>query len=226
VETDWVYTRWLELSRRGNFECHNNHIEYIIDSYRGRAYHSINHIKYMLDIFDTIQHIVPHPVEAELIIWLHDLIQGVPDSEKECAKAARALLEEAKFSGDVDLVCDGIQATDHISTRFEDDWKDWPIDKMVTVMVVCDLDLAILGGTVDDYATYRNGIRQEYLHIPEKDFLEGRLQIMQHFNSPKPIFMTEHLRVKFESRARINMAREISDIKRKLAEISTSPPSA
>jgi predicted metal-dependent HD superfamily phosphohydrolase len=76
--------------------------------------------------------------------------------------------------------------------------------------VLCDADLAILGGDAEAYARYREQIRAEYHRIPEPDFRKGRAAILRDLLAQPRIYRTEPAFERYEQAARANLAAEIS----------------
>ncbi|MFV0484940.1 MAG: pantetheine-phosphate adenylyltransferase [Candidatus Saccharimonadales bacterium] len=75
-----------------------------------------------------------------------------------------------------------------------------------------DADIAILGQSPAVYGTYALGVRKEYSHVSDADFVAGRIKFLKKFLARKHIFCTEFFRSKYEARARENLTRELSTL--------------
>jgi predicted metal-dependent HD superfamily phosphohydrolase len=75
--------------------------------------------------------------------------------------------------------------------------------------LVADIDLCILGYPWERFAEYERQIRDEYSQVEEKEFITGRLLILDGFLRRPEIYHTKHFREKYEKAARANLARSI-----------------
>lgn len=161
-----------------------------------RSYHNLAHITYMLDELDASG---VHSVDIELAIWFHDAIYDPKkqDNELQSAEYFRAELGihlDDKLSEDVFRL---IIATDPTRPRSEQADEN----------LLIDIDLSILGAEPAAYNEYKNAIRSEYSHVPEKEFNAGRIGILTHFLS-REIYATECFKTR-ENQARDNISAEI-----------------
>ena len=72
-----------------------------------------------------------------------------------------------------------------------------------------DLDLTILGATLDEYDEYCSQIRREYECYSDQQYRQGRIKVLRSFLDRETLFFTPHFRKKLESKARRNIEREI-----------------
>lgn len=75
--------------------------------------------------------------------------------------------------------------------------------------VISDLDLSIFGAPKKDYLDYVSKIEEEFKHIPEKVFNQGRLLMVQNLLNRYYIYNDESFHSKFEKQARINLNLEL-----------------
>jgi predicted metal-dependent HD superfamily phosphohydrolase len=69
-----------------------------------------------------------------------------------------------------------------------------------------DFDMSILGSESTVYKIYASKIRQEYIHVEEVAYCNGRSQFLRHtIANGSSIFATEEFRRKYETIARENM---------------------
>ena len=83
-------------------------------------------------------------------------------------------------------------------------------------MLVLDLDLAILGATSAGFARFERQIREEYAHVPEAAFRRGRSAVLSGFLARPVIYRTPALCEELETRARVNLARRLSELTKPL----------
>ena len=76
--------------------------------------------------------------------------------------------------------------------------------------VLCDADLAILGGDAAAYGAYAEAIRQEYAEFPDEVFRPGRAAVLRGLLELPALFRTPVAVERYEARARANLAAEIA----------------
>ncbi|XP_039300134.1 uncharacterized protein LOC111055422 isoform X2 [Nilaparvata lugens] len=77
-----------------------------------------------------------------------------------------------------------------------------------------DLDMAVLGGDSEYYATeYATNIQAEYDFLPEPMYKGLRLKVLQSFLQIPNIFATKEFREKYEEQARANIQKEVEKLK-------------
>ena len=76
--------------------------------------------------------------------------------------------------------------------------------------LLCDADLAVLGGSPASYARYVEQVREEYAHVPRLDFARGRFQILREL-SGRDLFHTPRGR-QLNERARFNLVGECREL--------------
>lgn len=159
-----------------------------------RRYHTRTHIEHMLEL-------LPHADETVVAaVWFHDAIyDGNQNEERSAALAARALGELGFTQEKIALVEKMIVAT----KRHERG------DLPESALAFLDADLAILGSERESYDEYVRQVRQEYAHVPDAEFREGRNAILRAFLARERLYFTEEFHRRFEGRARDNLEREL-----------------
>ena len=76
--------------------------------------------------------------------------------------------------------------------------------------VLCDTNLAVLGGDPDSYAAYAAAVRKEYEHIPDEQFRNRPDRRPGAFCSRDPLFHTTTAQNRWEQTARRNIDTELS----------------
>ena len=80
----------------------------------------------------------------------------------------------------------------------------------LSTAVLLAADLAVLAADPAGYSAYVNGIRLEYAHAAETDWLTGRSAVLHNFIDRERIFPGELDLPEWEARARANIAAELA----------------
>lgn len=163
-----------------------------------RKYHTQQHLRECLQLFESVKQLPAHPAEVELALWFHDAIYDLKgaDNEERSASLARASLLEAGAGPEVaSRVAGLVMATRHTAVAADADEQ-----------VVVDIDLAILGANQERFAEYERQIRDEYAWVPGWLFRRKRRAVLQSFLERPRIYATPHFAALFEARARANLA--------------------
>ncbi|MYV52898.1 HD domain-containing protein [Streptomyces sp. SID3212] len=178
---DQLLTRWSEPQRR---------------------YHTVDHLRAVLDHIDTLVRYADDPDLVRLAAWFHDAVYRPDRSENEerSARLAELALPEAGLSQeDTDEVARLVRLT--TTHAAADDDRNGA--------VLCDADLAVLGSAPEAYDAYAAAVREEYGFVPEDDFRAGRAAILEQLLDLPRLFRTPHGELEWEARARRNLAAEL-----------------
>ena len=171
----------------------------------GRFYHGLLHIEDCLEQLKNVPDLFCEDGESvELALWFHDVIYDPKRGDNESASAylaAEWLAEINVAPSKIERVKQLIQITGH---RGE--------PKNPGEELIADIDLSILGINTDYYERYAAAIRQEYAHVPDAEYRDGRASILRGFLDREWIFRTEFFRVKYEAAARKNIESEIRSL--------------
>lgn len=166
-----------------------------------RHYHTGEHIARTLELLDGVTARLRHAPEAELAVWLHDVVYDprAADNEERSAVMAETLLVEggspAPTAGRVRAL---ILATRHATPVEDPDAR-----------YVVDADLSILGAPRAEFDRYEEQVRREYAFVPEAEWRERRPRILRRFLDRPRIFETPEF-ARFEAPARANLARSLA----------------
>lgn len=170
----------------------------------GRAYHNWRHIEAMLQGLDEVRHDAAMTDirfdELELAIFFHDVVYepGTPDNEARSAEMFRQ-------QGGSEVL--GREAVGRITDMILATKQHDPTSDPATGLLI-DLDLAVLGGTAEQYETYAAAIRKEFAFVPEPAWRAGRAAVLRTFLQRHRIYQTEPFATR-ELAARRNLQREI-----------------
>lgn len=191
-----------------------------------RAYHSLEHIAWLLSLMDSKDHSY-NPIGSfgrdsckewaavEAAIWFHDIVYDPKakhgDNERESEGLWRTFADEIQMDLRlVEKVSEMILCT--ISHQLP---ESTDIDPDISLFL--DMDLSILAapeeigkeGWAISYPDYAARIRKEYAHYPEEDYKKGRSVVLTRFLERPRLYFTDQALGKWEAKARENLRREI-----------------
>lgn len=169
-----------------------------------RRYHTLDHLKSVLAAIDSLADRGEKFDREPVVIaaWFHDAIYlvGATNNETESAKLARAALGESVWAEEVERLI--VLSTEHIVCNGD-----------LNGAAFSDADLSILGADAKTYQQYSQRVRAEYAVVPSDQYRIGRGQVLSGILGRERIFHTSTARAEWESRARVNIAREIEDLR-------------
>jgi predicted metal-dependent HD superfamily phosphohydrolase len=166
-----------------------------------RAYHTGEHIARTLSLLDGARERLRRPDEAELAVWLHDLVYDPRATDNEARSADIAagwLAEGGADAARAERVRALILATRHAAPPEEHDAR-----------YVVDADLSILGAAPAEFDRYEIQVREEYRFRSDSEWRTGRARLLRAFLDHPRLFLTPDFAV-FEAPARANLARSIA----------------
>ena len=169
-----------------------------------RHYHTVAHIDHCLHELDSVPELAHEAAEVELALWFHDAVYnpyGSGNEERSADLACELMSRNAVEQDRIQRVRAHILATRHEALADLDDSK-----------LVVDIDLSILAVDRDRYATFETNVRQEYRWVPAPLFRRKRAEILESFLARPHIYGTLPFRTRYESAARENLRRAISDL--------------
>lgn len=167
-----------------------------------RHYHSATHLLAVLEALDALTG-RSTPREVALAAWFHDAVyNGTRTDEQESAVLAQKCLKDLLAPVETAEVCRLVRLTATHSPAAGD----------VAGHLLCDADLAILGGEPDAYSRYTEGVRRDYAHVSEDDFAKGRSAIVRQLLALQPMFHTARGQELWAARAQENLNRELAGI--------------
>lgn len=199
--------RWLALMTQYQLEENKSEYKYLLKKHneRHRAYHDVTHVQDCLDKLDSLGEI-EHRKDIEMAFWYHDVIYNPYGKDNELKSAEKAIkFLESNFVNqtETDRVKDLITATIH---------KEAP--KNIEEAYIMDIDISILGSEEPLYQKYTQQIRKEYKLVPSFIYRKNRLKIMKMFLDRDQLYFTDHFKLIYEDKARLNIQREINSLKR------------
>jgi predicted metal-dependent HD superfamily phosphohydrolase len=168
---------------------------------RGRTYHTLAHLEQVYRVLIPVQDRIDDWDSVLFAILYHDYIYDVHrhDNEEKSADFARERLARLNFPPErIALCADMIVATKgHMAADVSD------------INYFTDADLCILGADGPAYSGYAIAVRQEYSIYPDMLYRPGRRKILERFLKMDCLFKTVEFYERYETQARINLAREL-----------------
>jgi predicted metal-dependent HD superfamily phosphohydrolase len=171
-----------------------------------RRYHARVHIEQCLALLSQ----VPDLTDGErqvltYAIWWHDAVYDPRASDNEARSAALAKADLREF--DVSLhVRDEVARLILLTAGHTVEEGD----RLGEILI--SIDLAILGAPPAAYDAYARAVREEYAHVPDDAWGQGRAAVLRRFLDAPVIYPDQGLRGSFEIPARANLARELAGL--------------
>lgn len=206
--SSFLYQQWQVLFKQlSNDEalCKKAY-EKVIDAYSesNRHYHTLAHIRAMLEKALELGYSVENTSTLFWSIWLHDVVYSTfsnANEEKSAEYAIQLLMRLDASSEVIEKVSTYIKATAHHTDRPEDN----------ELNLFLDLDLMILGQPQEVYQDYTQKIRREYSLIPNLLYKTGRRKMLKEFLESERIYHTAAF-TKYEAQARENLFCELQQL--------------
>ena len=170
-----------------------------------RRYHTLDHLVRVLDGIDEFGGFADDVAAVRYAAWFHDAVyDGGPasaDNEELSAQLAQAELSALELPEEqVAEVARLVRLTKEHAVA----------DGDRNGAVLCDADLAVLGGDSAAYGAYAEAIRQEYAEVPDELFRPGRAAVLRGLLELPELFRTPVAVERYEARARANLSAEIA----------------
>ena len=187
-----------DLSNQFWMEIHSGYSE------EGRHYHDLHHLHYLLKLWDELKEKFDDAEAVAIAIYYHDLIYDArrKDNEERSAEIAVERLQALGWKRErIERVEAHILATSSHESS-EDSDRD----------LLLDLDLGILSEAWEVYSRYAAKIRKEYAVYPDRLYVPGRIQVLQHFLGMERIYKSPEFQSEREAKARENLSKELEEL--------------
>ena len=191
--------RWLQLfnhNPKTMIEMYQTFIYFYTEP--SRYYHTLNHIKTSLILFDEVKNQINDPFCIEIAIWFHDIIYNPQKNNNEVLSAQQARLFLQKIAIKSHKIEQLILLTQHPANPITEDEK-----------YLIDIDLAILGSDPEIFEKYHQAIRKEYDFIPFELYQQKRKLVLKGFLNQNRLYQTDYFFNKFETQARENIKNQL-----------------
>jgi predicted metal-dependent HD superfamily phosphohydrolase len=168
----------------------------------GRHYHNLAHIEDCLGALARVDNLsaLGREILSEAI-WWHDVVYDATRSDNE---ELSARLAEQHVRPDLRQEVGRLIRL----TRTHDVQPD---DRLGAILI--SIDLSILGAEPARYDAYAAAIRQEFIHVPDRDYRAGRAHVLGRFAARPVIFPDAAFAAKYDRPARENLARELASLR-------------
>lgn len=177
---------------------------YVVAAYAEptRAYHNAAHVTALLDRLEAWADRAEDLPALRLAAFFHDAVyEGRPGKdERASADLVDAAGPELGLSASrIERIVRWILATAGHGAQAEND-----------AQLFLDADLEILSAEDAGYDAYAAAIRQEYAHVPDAIFRDGRRRVLESLLARPALYQHPRTPAFWESRARANLTRELS----------------
>jgi predicted metal-dependent HD superfamily phosphohydrolase len=181
-------------------------LKQLTDAYQAsdRHYHSLQHIRALLDCADQHAATLQDTEVVQLAIWFHDAIYSPRRDDNEARSAALA----QEFLGHSTLSKERCQRVAYLIERTKDHTQPQPTPDP-DLHFFLDADLQILGAPEADYWHYARQVRQEYRLVPDFMYRRGRRKVLEKLLGAAVLYQTPLFRDKLDAQARRNLKAEL-----------------
>ncbi|UOQ53439.1 HD domain-containing protein [Hymenobacter cellulosivorans] len=170
----------------------------------GRHYHSLTHIRKLLETAEQHKALLHDPEVVQLAIWFHDVVYSPMRDDNE----ARSAVLAQEFLAKTTLPIERRQRVSFLIERTKDHTQPQPAAD-TDLHLFLDADLQILGAAEADYWQYARQVRQEYRLVPDILYRRGRKQVLEKLLGAPVLFQTPLFRDKLDAAARRNLQAEL-----------------
>ncbi|WP_290862339.1 metal-dependent phosphohydrolase [Hamadaea sp.] len=172
-----------------------------------RRYHTVAHLRFMLDVIDAQAESADDPALVQLAAWGHDAVYDPRSADNEEASAilTASLLRRCELPDPAILEVTRL-------VRLTAGHAVEPGDRNGALLA--DADLAVLARDWPSYLEYAAAVRAEYAHVPDEAFRIGRSAVLRQLLELPALFRTPALAALWEEKARANLTRELTTLSR------------
>lgn len=183
-----------------------------------RHHHDVTHLVAVLERVDSLAQETHNPDVVRIAAWYHGAVfdtrqyRGIRIAGENKPASAVLARDQLRELGVPEQTAQRVHDLILNLTRHDADHSD------VDAMALCDADLGTLAVDPRRYKSYRKHVREEFAHIPARDYVEARIAIVSHLLARRTIF-TSPLASAWEEPARQNLTAELVRLKAELAEL-------
>ncbi len=179
----------------------------IVDKYSEahRRYHVVPHLRHGFSKLDLVPFSIPNRDCIEYGFWNHDWEYNTRRHDNEVVSADHAEQEAIEARLPKSFIVNSrrlIMSTIHNYLPKREDEK-----------YIVDIDLAILGESLEVFDQYELDIRMEYEWVDELLYVRERSKILEQFLNRPRIYSTDFFFELYERTARENLKRSISKLR-------------
>jgi len=201
-------TRWnrLTASLAPEAELRESTFRQLSEAYSAsdRHYHTLHHIRNLLDSLERSGAVLHDPEVVKLAVWFHDAVYNSLRDDNEARSAALA----KEFLAKTTLSAERCNRVAFLIERTKDHTQPQPAADS-DLLYFLDADLQILGAPEADYWQYARQVRQEYRLVPDFMYRRGRRKVLEKLLGASQLYQTEGFRGRLEAAARRNLQAEL-----------------
>jgi len=201
-----------------------------------RHYHNLNHVWHLLTLADSVRDMAECLSAIELTAWFHDYVYNTQAKDNEIKSAIYATETLTRLNLDrkiIDLVIQIILSTQKHQPLINNTDNLLFLDLDLSILGAAgdrflnganapaspketlhpSGAVSLMGETpktaLHRYLEYAQAIRKEYSWLSDRDYQQGRKQVLTNFLAREKIYYTDYFYQKLERQARANLAWEI-----------------
>lgn len=181
-----------------------------------RVHHNLKRLITVLARVDELASETHHPDLVRIATWYHGTV-FTNDAQQAYAHRGGADAEGSADLARTQLSALGVpqEAIERVVGLVRCLSRHVPPPDDIDAQALCDADLGGLAAEPQRYEAYRREVREEYAHIPERDYAEARLAIITRLLERKKLFASPLGRA-WEDRARDNLRAERARLEHEL----------
>ena len=183
-----------------------------------RHHHDVTHLVAVLERVDSLAQETHNPDVVRIAAWYHGAVfdtrqyRGIRIAGENKPASAVLARDQLRELGVPEQTAQRVHDLILNLTRHDADHSD------VDAMALCDADLGTLAVDPRRYKSYGKHVREEFAHIPARDYVEARIAIVSHLLARRTIF-TSPLASAWAEPARQNLTAELVRLRAELAEL-------
>jgi predicted metal-dependent HD superfamily phosphohydrolase len=169
-----------------------------------RHYHDLAHLG---DVLGRVDELAPATRDVDLVrlgAWFHDAVYDPTATDNEARSAVLAKVVLGGLRLRADHVAEVVRLVALTSSHLAENGD-------ANGAVLCDADLAVLAGEPAAYRRYADAVREEYGHLDDATFRQGRADVLRGLLDRDALFRTDSGRT-WEPAARANVAAELAEL--------------
>ncbi|TGE14563.1 HD domain-containing protein [Hymenobacter elongatus] len=170
----------------------------------GRHYHTLTHIRALLETQERHKELIREPAVVQLAIWFHDVVYSPRRTDNE----ARSAVLAQDFMFQTNLTAEQRARVAFLIERTKDHTQP-QLAADTDLHFFLDADLQILGAPEADYWQYARQVRQEYRLVPDMLYRRGRRQVLEKLLLAPILYQTTLFRQLLDTAARRNLRTEL-----------------
>ena len=181
-----------------------------------RHYHTLDHIRHCLTLFEDCKVLLNEPDALQLAIWFHDviLVSGRRDNEARSAQLYLELSDGIQRESLRQLVWRLIMATLHNEDHLDDADSSYMVD----------IDLSSFGLPWDEFLQDSMNLRIEYQHICDADYYLNQTCFQRSLLARPRFYLSDFFFDRLENQARANLARYFEYLRTRSDSTATDRP--